>query len=624
MTKEDLMLSFILLVIFLGFGSFLSLALTLSRLIKLQSDHGHLLKLVRTYLRYGEITDSNLKQYKFSAPELSQLFRIINSLLDKQPKQNQDQVALEEVLSLGSRITEQSSDINHTAKEVCEILIAQCKPEIHSTAILLREDGISNIAYLSESAPKRLRDALLLFLDEMLDEQRWGYFDPVNQPFHNFSTFGIGLSLLVPLRDSNNQAGILWLGFNSNSKALSLERRSLVEAIAKHTAASFRIARAIEDRRLASEQQREYLLGISHDLRSPGNTALYAVKELIQSNNGNLASSQKARLNLIEDLLKEQMEMLTDFLDYAKYEKGFLDAYPRELYLQQELSLVLSRFEQEALDKGLEIIMLINENYLIHADQTHLRRIISNLLSNAIKYTDQGSITISHKDLGKYLEISISDSGIGIPEGEEENLFGQFRRMTNSKRRKGVGLGLAVTKALCEANRGMINYERNVPQGSTFKVTFMRSVATPTILPETSFKEKFAAILVLDDDDPTRRAHVRMFSNYSNQVFSAGTIEEAQEIFLAHPEIDLIVSDLILSHSTSLPLFDILSKTHNLPPLIIITGSYSHPALTTLREHYHAEILEKPIVYEELQMHLKSLLSLGTEKIQAVRVNQVE
>ena len=138
---------------------------------------------------------------------------------------------------------------------------------------------------------------------------------------------------------------------------------------------------------------------------------------------------------------------------------------------------VWGRFEASAEDKGLALELECSDKAVnVWGDESELDRILNNLVGNAIKYTRQGKVCISMEQSQDFACISIADTGIGIPQDVQDQLFQEFFRAPNAKAtgETGTGLGLAIAQDLVERYGGRIEVESTEGQGSTFRVTFPR------------------------------------------------------------------------------------------------------------------------------------------------------
>ena len=226
------------------------------------------------------------------------------------------------------------------------------------------------------------------------------------------------------------------------------------------------------------------------------------------------------------------------------------------------------------------------------------------MLANAVKYTDQGHIEVNTRCSGGIVEISFADTGIGIPMGEANRLFQEFKRLSNTFNYNGTGLGLALCKILANLNEAEVFYRPNIHGGSTFGLRCRYAVNTQV---DTNAKA-FNQILIIDDDDAVRRTNARYMRNHAIELLEAATYREAEEILSQHSP-DLIISDLNL-HSSK-----ITTLLKNLPkiPTIIITGSAQDQDLLPISANKNIIVLEKPVSRSELLAAVNGLYNNNGE-----------
>ena len=197
------------------------------------------------------------------------------------------------------------------------------------------------------------------------------------------------------------------------SGVLSARKKEFVKALAEHAAASFYAAQKARERSEQGVKERDFLLGLSHDMRAPGSRALCILRELRSGHLGRIDNEQAEQLHAAEKAICEQMQLLSDILDYAKHQKGFLQASICDIPLALGLGEILSSYSRQAKKKGLYFVCDEIPNGIVHCDQQHLRRMLENLLSNAVCYTESGGISISFASNEQSLDINIADTGSG-------------------------------------------------------------------------------------------------------------------------------------------------------------------------------------------------------------------
>ncbi|MEW6327013.1 MAG: response regulator [Thermodesulfobacteriota bacterium] len=239
--------------------------------------------------------------------------------------------------------------------------------------------------------------------------------------------------------------------------------------------------RALEEKtRQAEEADRlksEFLSNMSHELRTPLN-AILGMSRLL-ANGGGLGERQEKYLQIIEKNGQSLLQLINDILDLSKIESGRLELNYTDIPMQEFLKETVATIGPLAQEKGLEVQVTVDEGAAsIVCDADKLRQILVNLLSNAIKFTDKGgSISLNARGHGvDFVDISVADTGIGIPAESLASIFEAFRQLDGSTTRKygGTGLGLNIVKKLVALLGGEIAVKSELGKGSTFTVTLPR------------------------------------------------------------------------------------------------------------------------------------------------------
>jgi len=230
----------------------------------------------------------------------------------------------------------------------------------------------------------------------------------------------------------------------------------------------------------ASQVKSQFLATISHELRTPMNAILGFSRLLLRQSQGTLAPKQ---INMVERILNNGIHLLNlidDVLDFSKLEAERLELNLEPLNLVQLTTAIVDELGILADKKQLPLYLLADlTDPHITNDGLRLRQILINLLSNAIKFTEAGSLQVRLRDLeGDRLEITVTDTGIGIAEVDVPHIFEAFRQVNQTMTRKygGTGLGLAITEWLVQLMQGKITVESRLGVGSTFRVELPRHV----------------------------------------------------------------------------------------------------------------------------------------------------
>ncbi len=228
----------------------------------------------------------------------------------------------------------------------------------------------------------------------------------------------------------------------------------------------------------ANRVKSEFIANMSHEIRTPMN-AILGLSEALY----NKLDSEQHR-KMLHSVLRSGnllLSLLNDILDLSKIEAGQLEINPQSVDLNNTLNDIKLLFRDKAYKKGISINVTISENFpaSIMLDEVRVKQILFNLVGNAIKFTSSGFVSIravfSFSD-GKIdqgeLSIVVEDSGIGIPESQQEIIFDTFRQVSGQSNRnfEGTGLGLAISKRLVERMKGSISVSSTEGKGSVFTV----------------------------------------------------------------------------------------------------------------------------------------------------------
>lgn len=224
----------------------------------------------------------------------------------------------------------------------------------------------------------------------------------------------------------------------------------------------------------AARIKSEFLANMSHELRTPLNGVIGFTRQTLKTP---LSSTQADYLQTIERSANNLLTIINDVLDFSKLEAGKLVLEHIPFSLREMLDEVVVLLAHTAHDKGLELTLNVHNNVpeSVLGDPMRLQQVVTNLLGNAIKFTENGNIDInvevrSQNNLQVELEVQIHDTGIGISERQQSQLFQAFRQAdaSISRRHGGTGLGLVITQRLVKEMGGDISFYSQINRGSTF------------------------------------------------------------------------------------------------------------------------------------------------------------
>ena len=226
----------------------------------------------------------------------------------------------------------------------------------------------------------------------------------------------------------------------------------------------------------ALEQEREdFVSMLSHDLKTPI-TAIVGSLDLVREGRlGPINQEQREFLESAEESCGEMVEMINTLLDIHKFEAGMMVLHPRREELLPVLEKVLSKFSPVAKRADVKLVTSLPKNLpQLVIDRNLVTRLLGNLLSNAVKFTPEGGrIGIEARQADGSVEISVSDTGIGISPEDQPRIFEEFRQVGSDYAHKveGTGLGLTLAKKFVELHGGRIWVESEMGKGSKFTFT---------------------------------------------------------------------------------------------------------------------------------------------------------
>lgn len=303
----------------------------------------------------------------------------------------------------------------------------------------------------------------------------------------------------------------------------------------------------------ASKAKSEFLARMSHEIRTPLN-AIIGINDILSEEP--LKPHVKDMLNVSSTAGENLLALINDILDISKIEaqEVKIESIPFDI-----INLVKSTAEilkQKAIEKNIDFNLVLaddlSNSISILGDPTRIRQVLFNLIGNAIKFTLKGSVDIIlDLDLsGKYFVFQIKDTGTGISQETQKNLFQSFNQADSSITRRfgGTGLGLTISKNLVELMGGKIWYESQVDAGSTFYFSIPLIIA-PEIQVQSSHSRKYIKsegkkrILIVDDVSDNRFLIKKFLSNLDFEIYEAGDGASALEL-IENQIFDLVLMDI--------------------------------------------------------------------------------
>ena len=225
---------------------------------------------------------------------------------------------------------------------------------------------------------------------------------------------------------------------------------------------------------VASQHKSEFLANMSHELRTPLNAIIGFSEVLGERMFGDLNEKQDEYLKDIHASGQHLLSLINDILDLSKIEAGRMELELTDFHLATALDSALALVRERAGRRGIALQMNVDDQLgQIQADERKVRQVVLNLLSNAIKFTPEGGrIEVAAVPRNGSVEVSVSDTGVGIALEDQEAVFEEFRQVgTAAKKVEGTGLGLTLCRKFVELHGGRIWVKSQLGAGSTFTFT---------------------------------------------------------------------------------------------------------------------------------------------------------
>jgi diguanylate cyclase (GGDEF)-like protein len=405
-------------------------------------------------------------------------------------------------------------------------------------------------------------------------------------------------------------------------------------------------------------QKTIFFQNISHEFRTPLTLIIGPIQQAMSGKYGPIERALKEQFDLVLKNARRLLRLINQLLDLSKLDAGKMPFEAKTINLSSLAFSVVDAFQSYSKDAGIKISMIpVAQNVTLQCDGVMMEKILFNLLSNALKFTPRGGeicIGISESQDGKLVNLSVKDTGCGIPEKETLSIFDRFQQVdgTTTREKEGTGIGLSLVKELVKLHDGTVRVKSTEGSGSEFVVSLPKKIMDESLPPDArgayklescahmepaelnglieyvtptvsdySFNKEAATILIVEDNKDMRTYIKEGFAS-SFRVIEAGDGEEGFK--KAKEDMpDLIISDVMMPKMDGYQFCKSLKSDEALQhiPIILLTAKASEEMAVNGLEAGAYDYVTKPFSLDVLKAKVDGILYRQEEYVDLSRTD---
>ncbi|MDD2512419.1 MAG: ATP-binding protein [Proteiniphilum sp.] len=351
------------------------------------------------------------------------------------------------------------------------------------------------------------------------------------------------------------------------------------------------------------ESRHKLLLSVSHDIKTPLSSMMGYIE---MWENDEMKEERKQELRSARSSARHILSMLANLLEFSRLERNRGSLRNGRFEMNELMQDILGMFRPLSEEKGLQLLC---ENHLprpfvTESDQTLLRQILVNVISNGVKYTREGSVTIALR-YGEQLIITVTDTGTGISEQDQKEIFKPFSRVGDPSKTEGSGFGLYVTQGLTKALKGEIMLSSEKGKGTRVEIRLPLSriegineaPVTDSVNPGGATAEK---ILIFEDDPSLGHMLREYLTRQGCKVKLCGDARDVKGFVRLVSSFDLVISDLQMREVSGTGILRAIRERDPLIPVWLMTAHDDYTPERAAAEGF-AGLLPKPVHLDKLR-----------------------